>query len=337
MEGDFDVVDGGLVSTLKAFGMRIPRLKFSKSNTESDSGSDTECKEPPLAHPQGDTEGTNSMPCGNKCVRDDDNRAEVREYQQVIPDEADDMVEEMVRHELSLREEGEVSVAPSDQRSDSHSRTSMDDSFTNVTGHVSSSSSQTGEQSLSSYQYSKEFTPAVITNEEADQRSVSSRTSSEMSSQSEQYSDTDSTYDSCASDSPRPLSQASSFNSSDTYFSSPRDSSCADTPTPDRETYSENSVEMDYYERMARERSDISTSGSNSSTIRTQSNASLGNMGNVSQDSVGNFSIVGSENVVRSRLSASSRSQSSECGSCDEEIVWKKGNVLGRGAFGTVS
>ena len=344
MEGDFDVVDGGLVSTLKAFGMCIPRLKFSKSNTESDSGSDTECKEPPLAHPQGDTEGDQQhAPVETSAVRDDDNRAEVREYQQVIPDEADDMVEEMVRHELSLREEGEVSVAPSDQRSDSHSRTSMDDSFTNVTSHVSSSFSQTGEQSLSSYQYSKEFTPAlsesdfVTTNEEADQRSVSSRASSEMSSQSEQYSDTDSTYDSCASDSPRPLSQASSLNSSDTYFSSPRDSSCADTPTPDRETYSENSVEMDYYERMARERSDISTSGSNSSTIRTQSNASLGNMGNISQGSVGNFSSVGSENVVRSRLSASSRSQSSECGSCDEEIVWKKGNVLGRGAFGTVS
>ena len=95
-------------------------------------------------------------------------------------------------------------------------------------------------------------------------------------------------------------------------------------------------MEIDYYERMASEKSGASRSSSNSSTIRTQSNASLGSVGNISQSSIGSFSSVMSENVVRSRLSASARSQLSS-DSCEEEIVWKKGNLLGKGAFGTVS
>lgn len=339
--GEFDVVDGRMIDKLKVLGMCVPRLTFGKSKTESDSGSETECSEPLLRQPQGCTVEPRP-PVERNYASDAVDRPEGREYQQVVQDEADDAMEEVVHRELNLREEREASIAQIDQRSDSQSRTSADDSFTNVTSHVSSSLSQTSEHSVLSYQYSRDLalelseSNFVTTGEEAEQLSVGSRTSSEMSSQSEQYSDTDSSYNSCGSDSPRPLSPDSSLNSSDTYFSSPRDSSCADTPTPDRDTGSENSVEIDYYERMAREKSGISSSSSNSSTIRTQSNASLGSVGNISQGSVGSFSSVASENVVRSRLSASSGSQSSAA-SCEEEIVWKKGNVLGRGAFGTVS
>ena len=87
---------------------------------------------------------------------------------------------------------------------------------------------------------------------------------------------------------------------------------------------------------MAREKSRVSSgSSSSNSTIRTQSNVSLGSLGNISQGSAGSFSGLVTDSVVRSRLSASVRSQSSESG--EEEIVWKKGNVLGKGAFGTVS
>lgn len=315
-DGGFDVVDGGIISKLKVIGMCIPRLNLAKSNTDSDS--DTEVNEPLVVDPQGGTVGHQShMPVEENAVSD----TEGGEFQQGVQDEADDAMEEIVRRQLSLQEERE------------QSRASVDDSFTNVTSYVSSSLSQTSEQSVVSYQYSRDSAPVlpeadfVTTNDESEQHLSGSRTSSEMSSQSEQYSDTDSSYNSCASESPRPLSPASSLNSSDTYFSSPRDSSCADTPTPDRDVCSENSVEIDYYERIAREKSGISTSSSSSSaTIRTQSNVSLGSLGNISQASA---------DLVRSRLSASARSQAST--SCEEEIIWKKGNVLGRGAFGTVS
>ena len=325
MDGGFDVVDGGIISKLKVIGMCIPRLNLAKSNTDSDS--DTEVNEPLVVDPQGGIVGHQPhMPVEENAVSD----TEGGEFQQGVQDEAHDAIEEIVRRQLSLQEERE------------QSRASVDDSFTNVTSYVSSSLSQTSEQSVVSYQYSRDSAPVlpeldiVTTNGESEQHLSGSRTSSEMSSQSEQYSDTDSSYNSCASESPRPLSPASSLNSSDTYFSSPRDSSCADTPTPDRDVCSENSVEIDYYERIAREKSGISTSSSSSSaTIRTQSNVSLGSLGNISQGSAGSFASVVSENLVRSRLSASARSQAST--SCEEEIIWKKGNVLGRGAFGTVS
>ena len=325
-DGGFDVVDGGIISKLKVIGMCIPRLNIAKSNTDSDS--DTEVNEPLVMDPQGGTVGQqHHMPVEENTVSD----TEGGEFQQGVQDEADDAMEEIVRRQLSLPEERE------------QSRASVDDSFTNVSSYVSSSLSQTSEQSVVSYHYSRDSAPVlpesdfVTANDESEQHLSDSRTSSEMSSQSEQYSDTDSSYNSCASESPRPLSPASSLNSSDTYFSSPRDSSCANTPTPDRDVCSENSVEIDYYERIAREKSGISTSSSSSSaTIRTQSNVSLGSLGNISQGSAGSFASIVSENLVRSRLSASGRSQASTT-SCEEEIIWKKGNVLGRGAFGTVS
>lgn len=334
MNGEFDVVDGRVISKLKMIGMCVPRLKFGKSNT--DSWSDEESSEFPLVHPQGGNEEKQQYaPVETGTVSENEDRR----VKQVIHDEADDVMEEMVRRKLSLLEENEVSGTVSEQSADSQSHTTTEDSLTNVTSHASSSLSV-----LSDQEYSRDLVPEipsesdfVITGEETERRSIGSRTSSELSSCSEQYSDTDSSYNSGESDSPRPLSPASSLNSSDTYFSSPRDSSHANTPTPatpDRDICSENSVEIDYYERMAREKSGVSSSSSNSSTIRTQSNASLGSLGNISQGSAGSFNSVVSDNMVRSRLSASARSQYSE--SCDEEIVWKKGNLLGRGAFGTV-
>ncbi|KAJ7322785.1 hypothetical protein OS493_032970 [Desmophyllum pertusum] len=325
-EGEFDVVDGGMFS--RVIGMCVPRLKFGKSDL---SGSDEECSEPLLKHPHGGGVGKQQRePVETRSTEDRLRVEQGGEYQQVIQDEADDVMEDLIRRGLSLEEEREGNGTQFDQHSDSRSRFTTDDSLTNVTSHSSSSLSQvktSEESSVLTYRYSTEV-PAEsdLANEEP---------TSDMSSYSEQYSDTDSSYNSCGSTSPRPLSPASSLNSSDTYFSSPRDSSCTDTPTPDRDMYSENSVEIEYYERMTREKSGISSSSSSSSTIRTQSNASRGSVGNISQGSVGSLA----ENVVRSRLSASSRSseqRSQSSASCEEEIFWKKGNVLGRGAFGTV-
>lgn len=336
MEGDFDVVDGGMFS--RVIGMCVPRLKFGKSDMESDSGSEEESSKPLLRHPQGSGfREQRPEPVETSAVRDSEDRLSVGNgHPQVIQDEADDDMEDIVRRELSLGQEREGSAAPFDQHSDSRNHIATDDSLTNVTSHTSSSLSRASadEESILSYRYSRDPAPERLA--ESESTNEEEQPSSETSSYSEQYSDTDSSYNSCGSTSPRPLSPASSLNSSDTYFSSPRDSSCAETPTPDRDMCSENSVEIDYYERMAREKSGVSSaSSSSSSTIRTQSNVSLGSLGNISQGSVGSFSGPVTENVVRSRLSASARSQSSE--SCEEEIVWKKGNVLGRGAFGTVS
>ena len=336
-EGEFDVVDGGMFS--RVIGMCIPRLKFGKSDVDSDSGSDTESTEPLVRHPQGGgVEGKQRDAVEEGIARDTESAVGVEVgggYPQVAQDEADDAMEDIVKRELSLADERESSRTHSvDQTSGSHNQIFRNGFSTDETSHVESSLSQanTGEESVLSYRYSRDFPSEMLVESDLPSEEL---TSSEASSYSEQYSDTDSSYNSFGSASPRPLSPASSLNSSDTYFSSPRDSSCPDTPTPDRETCSENSVEIDYYERMAREKSSISSSSSSSSTIRTRSNVSLGSVGNISQGSIGSFAGSIAENVVRSRLSASSRSQS--CASCEEEIVWKKGNVLGRGAFGTVS
>ncbi|KAL9978253.1 hypothetical protein ACROYT_G015751 [Oculina patagonica] len=336
MEGDFDVVDGGMFS--KVIGMCVPRLKFGKSDVESDSGSEEESSKPLLRHPQGGgIREQRPEPVETSAVRDSDDRLSIGSghQPQVIQDEADDDMEDIVRRELILGQEIEGSGAQFDQHSNSRNDIVTDDSLTNFTSHTSSSLTRPSadEEPILSYRYSRDAPPTMLP--ESDFVNEEELPSSDTSSYSEQYSDTDSSYNSCGSASPRPLSPASSLNSSDTYFSSPRDSSCAETPTPDRDMCSENSVEFDYYERMAREKSGVSSaSSSSSSTIRTQSNVSLGSLGNISQGSVGSFSGSVTENVVRSRLSASARSQSSE--SCEEEIFWKKGNVLGRGAFGTV-
>ena len=251
---------------------------------------------------------------------------ERRDEPQVIQDEADDVMEEIIKRGLNSELEREKIGVQSDLRS----ATGTDDSLANVTSNTSVS---VDEESVLSYRYSRDGLPEVLAEpDEANEELPSSETSS----YSEQYSDTDSSYNSIGSTSPRPESSASSLNSSDTYFSSPRDSSGGETPTPGRDISSENSIEIEYYERMAREKSRVSSgSSSSNSTIRTQSNVSLGSLGNISQGSVGSFSGLVTDSVVRSRLSASVRSQSSE--SCEEEIVWKKGNVLGKGAFGTVS
>lgn len=274
-DGDFDVVDGGMLS--RFIGMCVPRLKFGKSELEDDSASDDERNEPLLKHHQGGgNEEQQQELVETRSAEDADDRLSVQggcNHLQVIQDEADDVMEEIVRRGLNSEQE-----------------------------------------------YSRDGLPEVIA-------------VTDVANDSEQYSDTDSSYNSIGSTSPRAVSPASSFNSSDTYFSSPRDSSGAETPTPGRDMSSENSIEIEYFEQMAREKSRVS-SGSSNSTIRTQSNVSLGSLGNISQGSVGSFSGPETEDVVRSRLSASGRSQSSE--SCEEEIVWKKGNVLGKGAFGTV-
>lgn len=336
---EFDEVDGGIMGKLKAIGMCVPRLPFGKSNTVS--GSDDECSEPLVTRSDKDAVQDQQHTLAETIDTNDNYDIQVK---QVIQDEADDVMEEMVQRGLGLREGMEVKVTSSDERAESESHIITDDSLTNITSETSSSLSQDGEQWVLSYQHSRDFSSNPVTesdiifpSEEAQRQSYGSRASSELSSSSysEQFSDTDSSYNSCDSESPRPLSPAS-LNSSDTYFNSPRDSSCTDTPTPDRDMRSDNSVEIEYYERMAREKSGASGSSSNSSTIRTQSNASLGSVGNISQSSMGSFSSVMSENVVRSRLSASARSQLSS-DSCEEEIVWKKGNLLGKGAFGTVS
>ena len=335
-EGGFDVVDGGMFSSL--IGMCVPRLRFGKSDVVSDSGSHVECSEALVSQPRGGrvTEQPHDF-AEEGIARDTESVMSVKGVgakHQVVQDEADDAIEAIVKRELSLEEQRESGRTDSvDQTSVSHNQTtencSPDETF-----RAASNLSQinTGEESLLSYQYSRDFSSKILG--ESDLPSEE-RTSSEASSFSEQYSDTDSSYNSLGSASPRPLSPASSLNSSDTYFSSPRDSSCPETPTPEREMRSENSVEIDYYKQVAREKSSISSSSSSSSTIRTRSNISLGSLGNISQGSMGSFAPSIAENVVRSRLSASSRSQSST--SCEEEIVWKKGNILGKGAFGTVS
>lgn len=322
-DGDFDVVDGGMLS--RFIGMCVPRLKFGKSELEDDSTSDDERNEPLLNHPQvGGNEEQQQELVETRSAEDADDRLSVQGGPQVIQDEADDVMEEIVRRGLnSEQERGKIGA-----QSDLRSVMVTDDSLKNTTSHPSAS---IDEQSILSYRYSRDGLPdAIAVSDMANEE----RPSSETSSYSEQYSDTDSSYNSIGSTSPRAVSPASSLNSSDTYFSSPRDSSGAETPTPGRDMSSENSIEIEYYEQMAREKSRVS-SGSSNSTIRTQSNVSLGSLGNISQGSVGSFSGPETEDVVRSRLSASGRSQSSE--SCEEEIVWKKGNVLGKGAFGTVS
>ena len=326
-EGGFDVVDGGMFSSL--IGMCVPRLRFGKSDVVSDSGSHVECSEALVSQPRGGrvTEQPHDF-AEEGIARDTESVMSVKGVgakHQVVQDEADDAMEAIVKRELSLEEQRESGRTDSvDQTSVSHNQTtencSPDETF-----RAASNLSQinTGEESLLSYQYSRDFSSKILG--ESDLPSEE-RTSSEASSFSEQYSDTNSSYNSLGSASPHPLSPASSLNSSDTYFSSSRDSSCPGT---------RNSVEIDYYEKVAREKSSISSSSSSSSTIRTRSNISLGSLGNISQGSMGSFVPSIAENVVRSRLSASSRSQSST--SCEEEIVWKKGNILGKGAFGTVS
>ena len=326
--GEFDVVDGGMMSRFIA--MCVPRLKFGKSELECDSASDDDRTELLLKHPQWGGEGRQQRErVDTRSAGDADDRLSIHERRdepQVIQDEADDVMEEIIKRGLNSELEREKIVVQSDLRS----ATGTVDSLTNVTNHTSAS---IGEESVLSFQYSRDGLPEVLAEpDEANEELPSSETSS----YSEQYSDTDSSYNSIGSTSPRPESSASSLNSSDTYFSSPRDSSGGETPTPGRDISSENSIEIEYYERMAREKSRVSSgSSSSNSTIRTQSNVSLGSLGNISQGSVGSFSGLVTDSVVRSRLSASVRSQSSE--SCEEEIVWKKGNVLGRGAFGTVS
>jgi len=325
LEGEFDVVDGGMLS--RFIGMCVPRLNFGKSELEGDSASDDEQTEPLLKYPQG--EGDGQQPREFRSVGGADDGLSVqegRDYPQVIQDEADDVMEEIIRRGLNTKQEKETIGA----QSDLHSVTVTGDSLTDVTSHTSFG---VNEESVLSYRYSRDGLPEVLAEPDVANEELPS---SDTSSYSEQYSDTDSSYNSIGSASPRPLSPASSLNSSDTYFSSPRDSSDAETPTPGRDITSENSIEIEYYERMAREKSRVSSgSSSSNSTIRTQSNVSLGSLGNISQGSVGSFSGPMAESVVRSRLSASAQSQSSE--SCEEEIVWKKGNVLGKGAFGTVS
>ena len=335
-EGGFDVVDGGMFSSL--IGMCVPRLRFGKSDVVSDSGSDAESTEALVTQPRGGRVTKQPHDFAEEGIARDTGSVvgvkRVGAKHQVVQDEADDAMEAIVKRELSLEEQRESGRTDSvDQTSVSHNQTTKNFS-PDETFRAASNLSQisTGEESLLSYRYSRDFPSKILG--ESDLPSEE-RTSSEASSFSEQYSDTDSSYNSLGSASPRPLSPASSLNSSDTYFSSPRDSSCPETPTPEREMRSENSVEIDYYEQVAREKSSISSSSSSSSTIRTRSNISLGSLGNISQGSMGSFAPSIAENVVRSRLSASSRSQSST--SCEEEIVWKKGNILGKGAFGTVS
>ena len=323
LEGEFDVVDGGMLS--RFIGMCVPRLNFGKSELEDDSASDDERTEPLLKHPHGGGDGqqqrelVETRSAGG--ANDGLSVQEGRDHPQVIQDEADDVMEEIIRRGLNTEQERETTGPQFDLRS----VTVKDDSLTNVTRHTSVG---VDEELVLSYGVPEVLAEPGMANEEL--------LSSDTSSYSEQYSDTDSSYNSIGSASPRTVSPASSLNSSDTYFSSPRDSSGAETPTPSRDISSENSIEIEYYERMAREKSRVSSgSSSSNSTIRTQSNVSLGSLGNISQGSVGSFSGPMTESVVRSRLSASARSQSSE--SCEEEIVWKKGNVLGKGAFGTVS
>ena len=325
---EFDVVDGGMMS--RFIGMCVPRLKFGKAELECDSASDDERTELLLKHPQGGGDGKQQRELvDTRSTGDTDDRLSIHQggdQPQVIQDEADDAMEEIIRRGLNSELERETIGAQSDLRS----ATVTDDSLTNVTSNTSVSAD---EESVLSYRYSRDGLPEVLAEPDKAKEELSS---SETSSYSEQFSDTDSSYNSIGSTSPRPLSPASSLNSSDTYFSSPRDSSDGETPTPGRDSSSENSIEIEYYERMAREKSRVSSgSSSSNSTIRTQSNVSLGSLGNISQGSAGSFSGLVTDSVVRSRLSASVRSQSSESG--EEEIVWKKGNVLGKGAFGTVS
>ena len=326
-EGEFDVVDGGMLS--RFIGMCVPRLQFGKSELECDSASDDERTELLLKHPQrGGGEEQQRELVEARPAGDAGDRLSIQggsDHPQVIQDEADDVMEEIVRRGLNSERERERIGAQSDLRG----VVVTGHSLTNVTSHTSVS---VDEESVLSYRYSRDDLPEVLAESDMANEELPS---SETSSYSEQYSDTDSSYNSIGSTSPRPVSPASSLNSSDTYFSSPRDSSGAETPTLGRDS-SENSIEIEYYERMAREKSRVSSgSSSSNSTIRTQSNVSLGSLGNISQGSVGSFSGPVTDDVVRSRLSASASSQTSE--NCEEEIVWTKGNVLGKGAFGTVS
>ena len=308
-EEDYDVVDGWISDTVRALGSCFPGFSGRNKDSRCDAGSDSEQKEPLIEPPLGDT-------LGNNPKADPENGEDM--YERDAQDEADDVLEDLVQRGLSLRDK--ESVTRSDQ-------VFVGDFVPNGTRHAS----PTREHSLEYCHFSRD-PESDLSESEAEERSLDYRTSSERSSD---YSDTDSSYNS--SESPHPFSSVSSLNSSDTYISSPRYSSCPVTPTQEGGTCSGNSVERDYYERMAREKS-IASRGNSSDSSRTLTRStprSNGSLGSISQGPMGSLGSEMSENLVHSRLSASSRTPSST--SHDEEIVWKKGNLLGKGAFGTVS
>ncbi|KAK2568162.1 Mitogen-activated protein kinase kinase kinase 19 [Acropora cervicornis] len=305
-EEDYDVVDGWIGDTVRALGSCFPGFSGRNKDSRSDAGSDSEQKQPLIESPLGD-------PLGNNPKAGPENAADIYVYERDVQDEADDVLEHLVQRGLSLREK------ESGTRSD---QVFVGDFVPNNTRHAN----PTREHSLE-HCYCSRDPESDLSESEAEEHSLDYRTPSERSSE---YSDTDSSYDSGGSESPHPFSSASSLNSSDTYISSPRDSLCTVTPTQERDTCSGNSVERDYYEHMASR----GNSSDSSRTLTRSTPRSNGSLGSISQGPVGSLGSETSENLVHSRLSASSRTPSST--SRDEEIVWKKGNLLGRGAFGTV-
>ena len=310
LEGDYDVVDGWISDAVRTLGSCFPG--FSGRCKDSDAGSDSEQKQPLIEPSSGDS-------LGNNPKADSESGADIYAYERDVQDEADDVLEDLVQRGLSLRDKESV------KRS---GQVFVGDFVPDEARHAS----PTKEHSLEHCHRSRD-SESDMSGSEAEECSLDYRTSSERSSD---YSDADSSYNSGGSESPCPFSSVSSLNSSDTYISSPRDSSCLVTPTQERDTCSGNSVEMDYYERMATEKSRVSRgSSSDSSRTLTRSIRSNGSLGSISQGPMGSLGSEMSESLVHSRLSASSRTPSST--SYEEEIIWKKGNLLGKGAFGTVS
>ena len=330
--GAIDKVDGGFFC--KFIGRCVPRLKMESSGSESESDS----HEPilgniPSTQNNTDTQYENRIqnvtqwdPVDIPAVKD--------EIRKLIPDdEADTDIEDLLsgvlEQENVLNKSGsfqklhsEIGQVFTPHREIVNSNSGTDDQ--DCLNHISQNANvtlysnkgvgikETGEREILSVSRQETF-PSL----------------SSLSTEDDRYhfSDTDSSYNSCGS-TPRPFSDenSSSFDS-DSYFSSPRASSCTSTPTPCCGDCSSNSsVDINLYERGFKKISTRRSSSSNSS------NSTLKGI-SVSPGSVGSeFSLKEGESVVHSRLGNCSTASSEE-----EEIVWKKGNMLGKGAFGMVN
>ena len=125
-EGGFDVVDGGMFSSL--IGMCVPRLRFGKFDVVSDSGSDAESTEALVTQPRGGRVTKQPHDFAEESISRDTKSVVgvegVGAKHQVVQDEADDAMEAIVKRELSLeeqRESGRTDLV--DQTSVSHNQT----------------------------------------------------------------------------------------------------------------------------------------------------------------------------------------------------------------------
>ena len=330
-----DEVDGGVIG--KLFGYFVPRLKLRLSDTESDSECNEQLLESPYTLNKTDTQKSKCASNASEqySTKNTNNMADVSTS--LLQDEADDNIEDLLNDVLERRNNLE-SCGSSRRRTREVGRVLTPDCGVFVTNINS-----TLEYLEKKHDYLKRKTSGSATSEnDCDDRAKQSReifslsredTFSSLSSVSTEddrnrCSDTDSSYNSCDS-TPRPVSdENSSTVDSESYFSSPHNSTSSNTPTPYCADCSSNgSVDLTLYEGVFKRRHTLQSSGSSSSRSTLKgSNSSQGSVGSA-------FSTQGGEeSVVYSRLGSCSAASSEEA-----EIIWKKGNMLGKGAFGMVN